>query len=156
MLRLNKLTDYSIVILTALAKRANETLSATVLAAELQLTLPMVSKVLKHLADAKFVSSTRGPQGGYQLAKASSDITLAGIVQALEHNPGITACSTDENQCDQTQHCLVKENWQLINKAVMLTLDSITLSDMTQPLTEHPVILHGITLKPSQEIAYER
>src|SRR5690606_6937908 len=67
MLRVTKLTDYATVVLTVLAARPAEVLSATELAEAAGLEPPTVSKLLKPLAQAKLVEGLRGVRGGYRL-----------------------------------------------------------------------------------------
>ncbi len=68
MLRISKLTDYAIVILSYLALDSAKVLSAQQLAEATHLSLPTVSKILKILLAAKLLTSFRGTGGGYQLA----------------------------------------------------------------------------------------
>ena len=68
MLRVTKLTDYATVVLTVLAARPSEVLSATELAEFTGLEPPTVSKVLKPLAQAGLVEGLRGVRGGYRLS----------------------------------------------------------------------------------------
>ena len=60
MLRVTKLTDYATVVLTVLAARPGEVLSATELADAAGLEPPTVSKLLKPLAQAGLVEGLRG------------------------------------------------------------------------------------------------
>src|SRR5690242_6886827 len=83
MLRVSKLTDYATVVMTCLAGAGDGVLSAQVLAERARLELPTVSKLLKQLAQAGLVTSTRGINGGYRLARAPERITHA-IANALE------------------------------------------------------------------------
>ena len=69
MLRVTKLTDYATVVLTVLAARPGEVLSAPELAEQAGLEAPTVAKVLKPLAAAGLVAGFRGANGGYRLAR---------------------------------------------------------------------------------------
>jgi len=63
MLRVSKLTDYATVVMTCLAA-GDGVMSAQALAERARLELPTVSKLLKQLAQAELVASTRGINGG--------------------------------------------------------------------------------------------
>ncbi len=57
MLRIGKLTDYAMLIMSFMAKDPLYLMSATALAEALHLTAPTVSKILKMLGDANLVIS---------------------------------------------------------------------------------------------------
>ena len=133
MLRVSKLTDYATVVMTCLAVGDEIVLSAQQLAERARLETPTVSKLLKLLAQAGLVESFRGVNGGYSLARAAQDITVAEIVIALEGPIGMTECSAQSGVCDHESHCGVRVNWQRINDAVVAALQSVTLADMLKP-----------------------
>nr|CEH58863.1 Transcriptional regulator, BadM/Rrf2 family [Xanthomonas citri pv. citri]CEH68614.1 Transcriptional regulator, BadM/Rrf2 family [Xanthomonas citri pv. citri]CEH79434.1 Transcriptional regulator, BadM/Rrf2 family [Xanthomonas citri pv. citri]CEI08874.1 Transcriptional regulator, BadM/Rrf2 family [Xanthomonas citri pv. citri]CEL45610.1 Transcriptional regulator, BadM/Rrf2 family [Xanthomonas citri pv. citri] len=135
MLRVTKLTDYATVVLTVLAARCDQVLSASELAEQAGLEAPTVSKILKPLSQAGLVEGLRGVHGGYRLARAASDITLVEIVEAMEGPLAITECSQDHSQCGIAQRCGVRSNWRLINDVVGDALRRVTLAQMLQPLS---------------------
>lgn len=132
MLRVSKLTDYATVVMTCLAG-ADGVLSAQALAERARLETPTVAKLLKQLAQAGLVESFRGVSGGYRLALAPRDITVAAIVEAMEGPIGMTECSTHEGQCGHESHCGVRVNWRKISHAIEEALASVTLADMIKP-----------------------
>src|SRR5262245_5736647 len=80
-LRISKLTDYGIMLLTHMARGpASRTYSASVLAARAHLSLPTVSKLLKTLARTGLLSTHRGVNGGFSLAQRPEDISVAEII----------------------------------------------------------------------------
>lgn len=132
MLRVSKLTDYATVVLTCLVGAGDGVQSAQSLAERARLEAPTVSKLLKQLAQAGLVVSTRGINGGYRLARAPERITIADIVVAMEGPIGMTECSAHAGLCDLEPHCGVRVDWQRINRAIAGALASVTLADMTR------------------------
>ena len=132
MLRVSKLTDYATVVMTCLAA-GDGVMSAQALAERARLELPTVSKLLKQLAQAGLVASTRGINGGYRLARAPERITIADVVTAMEGPIGMTECSAHAGLCGHEPHCGVRVNWQRINHAIASALASVTLADMLHP-----------------------
>ena len=130
MLRVGKLTDYATSLLSALAERPDGVRSAVDLAERARLELPTVSKVLKILAHAGLVASFRGQSGGYRLARAPEQITVADIVAAMEGPFGMTECVAHQGQCHHEPHCGVRGNWQRISKVIEQALRSVTLAEM--------------------------
>jgi len=133
MLRISKLTDYATIVMTCLATREGEVASAQTLAELARLETPTVSKLLKQLAQAGLVSSTRGSNGGYRLARAPDRITVADIVTAIEGPIGMTECSVHDGACGRESRCDVRANWRRINDAIEAALESVTLADMRSP-----------------------
>jgi FeS assembly SUF system regulator len=141
MLRVSKLTDYATVVMTCLAAAGDGVLSAQVLAERARLEVPTVSKLLKQLAQAGLVVSTRGINGGYRLAHAAEHITIADIVTAMEGPIGMTECSAHAGLCGHEPHCGVRVNWQRINQAIAGALRSVTLADMVKPPPKRAVTI---------------
>jgi FeS assembly SUF system regulator len=133
MLRVSKLTDYATVVMTCLVAAGDGVLSAQCLAERAHLEVPTVSKLLKQLAQAGLVASTRGINGGYRLARAPGRITIADIVTAMEGPIGMTECSAHAGLCGHEPHCGVRVNWQRINQAIAGALENVTLADMVKP-----------------------
>lgn len=133
MLRVSKLTDYATVVLTCLVSAGDGVQSAQSLAERARLEAPTVSKLLKQLAQAGLVTSTRGINGGYRLARSADSITIADIVIAMEGPIGMTECSAHAGLCDLEPHCGARVDWQRINRAIADALASVTLADMTRP-----------------------
>ncbi len=134
MLRVTKLTDYATVVLTVLASRPGEVLSASELAEQSGLETTTVAKLLKPLAQAGLVEGLRGVRGGYRLARDAARITLVEIVEAMEGPLAITECSHDHSQCGIAHQCGVRSNWRLINDVVAEALRGVTLAQMLHPL----------------------
>ncbi|MGB6006948.1 SUF system Fe-S cluster assembly regulator [Castellaniella sp.] len=131
MLRISKIVDYGILVLTHMAARPTHVCSAADLAASLGLGQPVVSKVLKLLAQHRLVSSTRGAHGGYRLERAANQINVAEIIDALEDQPfGLTECTAMPGACSVESGCHIRTHWQRINLVVRRTLESVTLADM--------------------------
>jgi FeS assembly SUF system regulator len=133
MIRITKQTDYGIVLLTHLAAHPEQQFNAPDLAGETHLPLPMVSKILKLLAREGLLTSHRGVKGGYSLARAAEEISMARIIAALEGPIAITECVGVESDCSHESVCTVRGNWQRINEAVRGALEGITLAEMAHP-----------------------
>jgi FeS assembly SUF system regulator len=133
MLRVTKLTDYATLVLTVLAARPEEVLSASELADEAGLEVPTVAKLLKPLAQAGLVAGFRGSNGGYRLARAAAGISLVEIVEAMEGPLGMTECSLHAGACGIEHSCGVRANWRRINDVVADALRGVSLAQMLAP-----------------------
>ena len=136
MIRLAKLTDYGLVVMTIIARNQSSGVqTARDLAAGSRLPLPTVSKVLKQLLQSGLLVSHRGIKGGYTLAKEPGDISVAEIIAAIEGPIGLTECSTDgASACDLERSCPIKSNQRVVSRVVRGALEKVMLSDLVQPL----------------------
>jgi len=148
-IRISKLTDYGVVILTHIAGGGGESpvngrdiagsggespLNARDIAAGVQLPAPTVSKILKVLSREGILISHRGAKGGYTLSAQADQITVAEIIGALEGPISMTECTIfGSEECGHQNGCPVSANWQIINHAVAKALSGITLADMMLP-----------------------
>ena len=131
-MKINKLTDYSIVILANLvAKDENAMHTAKELSEFSGIPLPTVTRILKILSNKGILDSQRGAQGGYELTKNSADISVAEVIEAMEGPIALTECASDDCGCALEPNCAVGKPWQKINKAVNDVLQNISLSDMS-------------------------
>jgi FeS assembly SUF system regulator len=143
MIRMTKLTDYGIVLLTHIARHPERlTRNAPELAAAAHLPLPTVSKILKILAREGLLVPHRGAKGGFSLARVPERITIADVINALEGPIALTECSAHgSDRCGIESSCPVSANWRRINRAVREALTGITLAEMAAPLyVTHPAL----------------
>ena len=131
-MKINKLTDYSIVILANLvAKDENAMHTAKELSEFSGIPLPTVTRILKILSNKGILESQRGAQGGYELTRNSAEISVAEVIEAMEGPIALTECASDDCGCALEPNCAVGKPWQKINKAVNDVLQNISLSDMS-------------------------
>src|SRR5512137_737044 len=131
MIRMSKLTDYAILILAHLA-RATGTLTAHEIAARSRVPLPTVSKLAKELSKAGLVVSHRGRNGGYGLARAPDQISVAEIVEALEGPIALTECARPGGKadCELEDTCLARASWDPVSRAIEDALRHLPLSSI--------------------------
>jgi FeS assembly SUF system regulator len=134
MIRMNKLTDYAILVLTHAARVPGASHTARDLSAQAHVPLPTVSKILKLLQKAGLLVSHRGIKGGYSLARPADDISIATVVQALEGPIALTECSGTGSLCGLEPECMVRSNWRTISAAVREALERISLAALAKPL----------------------
>ena len=139
MLRISKLADYATVVMVYLARHQG-LFNAKEIASQSHLAAPTVSKLLKLLAASQLVVSQRGSKGGYQLAQKAGDISVVQMIQAVEGQKGLTECSYHAGDCALEAVCAIRDNWQVISRAVNDALRKVTLAQLAQPqLKEHHI-----------------
>ncbi len=138
MIILSRLADYGVIVATCLAADRERQATASAVAAATQLPRATVAKLLKALARAGLVSSTRGVAGGYRLARDPAAISLSEVVAAIDGNIGLTQCSVHVEDCARTNYCPTRPHWAAINNAVAKALAAIALEEMVTPYTFAP------------------
>ena len=134
MLRMTKQADYGIVLLSHMAVSPERRFAAPELASATQLPQPTVSKVLKMLSRGGVLDSHRGVKGGYSLAEAPDQISVAQLIEVLDGPIAFTECIEDApGECSQEAFCHLRGNWQRINRAVRDALEGISLSELASP-----------------------
>ncbi|MDX8382258.1 MAG: SUF system Fe-S cluster assembly regulator [Ghiorsea sp.] len=133
MLRLSKMTDYGVLLMSELAKSVDNIQQTPILSEHTHIPQPTVRKVMTALIQADFVESVRGINGGYKLHKSPSNISVRDLIQCLEGNIALTDCEmSGKHACEQSDVCGTRTNWLKINQAMRDALQNITLEDMVK------------------------
>src|SRR5215217_2480275 len=141
MLRMSKMTDYGIVLMTELARAEGGTRTTRELAARTRVPLPSASKVLKGLLQAGLVVSHRGANGGYGLSRPAASLSLSELVASLEGPVALTECGVHTSggaPCELESVCQIRGHWRLINHAIQDALGRLTLADLIAPAPRMP------------------
>lgn len=133
MLRINRMSDYGMLILGDLALRKDAYVSATDIASSTHIALPTVQKLLKKLHQKELVLSKQGPLGGYALHDSAKLTSVAMIIQALEGDLSLTQCTSKEIKCAIESSCQIGDAWHVINRTIISALEKLTLLDLVYP-----------------------
>ena len=135
MIRLTNLADYAVVVMTAAARVPDARLSAARVAEATSIPVPTVAKLMGTLARGGLLTASRGVAGGFSLARAPGEISVAAIVEAVDGPIALTNCLTGESQdCTMEGHCAVRGHWGPINRAVRDALAAVSLADLLMPV----------------------
>ena len=159
MFKLNRMTDYAIVVLGVLAQRQGEILATAQLAELTGLNQPTVAKVAKTLMAADLLETQRGVHGGYRLAQPAAATSLVQIVEAMEGPIAVNDCVDGaQAPCVVSNCCFMSRNWNRVNLAVRNALSDLSLEDLIDPAqlftpTGHqPTADHPASAVPQNEI----
>lgn len=80
------------------------------------------------------VSSVRGAQGGYFLAKDADAITIGEILRALEGSLAPTDCTCEDNtyHCTLDGKCVTRSVWEQIRDSINKVVDNISLKQLME------------------------
>jgi FeS assembly SUF system regulator len=139
LLRLSKLTDYAVVVLTRLeaegaAPAHGGALTAPGLAQATGIAEPTVAKVLKLLSQAGLVEGLRGARGGYRLLRPAAELPISEVIVAIDGPIALTACVDGGfGLCDAESVCPVRGRWDPVNAAIRDALSAITVAEIMAP-----------------------
>lgn len=134
MIRLTNLADYAVVVMTAAARSSDARLSAACVALATGIPAPTVAKLMGTLKRAGLLASTRGVSGGFRLARATTTISVADIVEAVDGPIALTSCQHGTvSACALEGSCAVRPHWGPINHAVRAALAAVTLAELAGP-----------------------
>ena len=126
-------TRYSIRALVDLAMhRAEEPVSIRFLAQELGISKNYLENLMVILKRKGLVVPSRGPKGGYSLAKHPGDISLSEIFIATEGSDALVYCVSCPDSCPHSNYCTSRDLMKLLGEAVVGTLSPITLESMAK------------------------
>lgn len=89
-----------------------------------------LEQILGSLRRAGLVSTVRGAQGGYQIAKEPQETTLRDIIDAVEGPIELSECTSSDHNCQKSGTCPVRWVWQQVTDSINYELEKIKLSDM--------------------------
>jgi Rrf2 family iron-sulfur cluster assembly transcriptional regulator len=75
------------------------------------------------------VRGTRGPGGGYRLARSAEAISVAAIISAVDEKADMTRCGGEAN-CQDGEKCLTHELWTELSLEIYQFLDGISLANL--------------------------
>ncbi len=97
---------------------------------------PFLGKVFQTLVKAGLLLSSKGPGGGYQLAKAPEEITLYDIYCAIDGGKDLEACAVGLKDCHDGPPCPLHDTWKPIRNSIRQYLETTTLRTMSQAVTD--------------------
>jgi len=94
------------------------------------ISLSYLEQLFSRLRRNKVVASTRGPGGGYSLARLDSEISMAEIIIAVDESYDATSCGGEGSCSGDSYQCLTHDLWKELSDEIHQFLNGITLSEM--------------------------
>lgn len=140
MFKLNRLTDYAVVVLSQMTRDPEDVWTAPQISQDTGIPLPTVAKLLNTLTHGHLITSHRGAAGGYTLNRPAEQISVAEIIQTLEGPIALTACVDGATGgCEVEALCPMRGNWDKVNRAIYGALSQVTLAEMAANFYAFPL-----------------
>ncbi|MBV2163484.1 MAG: Fe-S cluster assembly transcriptional regulator IscR [Comamonas sp.] len=120
-----------------------------------QISLSYLEQLFGKLRRNELVESTRGPGGGYTLARKAADITVTDIITSVDEPIDATQCGGKENCLGEQGRCMTHDLWAALNRHMVEFLNSVTLQKLVEDqlargiqIEDKPVVRRAISSAP--------
>jgi len=141
MLRLSKKADYALIAMKHLARQRDVTsTSAREIAEQYDIPIELMAKVLQRLVRTGLLKSQQGTRGGYALSRSSTTISVADVIQAIDGPFTVTACSSENSDCEQFGKCSIRDPLWRIKERIVAALGTVSLAEMAAESDGPPAV----------------
>lgn len=133
-MNISSFTDFGLRALMRIAAEPDRVHSTADIANEFGISRNHLTKAVTALANAGFLVTFRGHDGGARLARPAAEIRLGEVVRALERDRALVECLRgDSGDCRVTPDCHLRHFLKEGEDAFIASLDRRTLAECTLP-----------------------
>ena len=130
-------TDYALRAMINLAGNYGENLvSSKSISLQEKIPYQLTCKLMQKLHKAKFVTSTMGPKGGFELSRKPEKITILEIIEAVQEPLSLNKCILKNFKCPKQNICTVKPKLIELQSYIGNYLSNLTLADLIERKTQ--------------------
>ena len=112
-LRISRKIDYGLRAMIYLASIPSDSvIPFREIARQMDVPEDFLAKILKTLVDQGLVRSTRGPHGGYALARNAAEVSFLDVIEAVEGPVALNVCLDGEDACGHSTSCTMVQVWR--------------------------------------------
>ncbi|MCG8485788.1 MAG: Rrf2 family transcriptional regulator [Clostridia bacterium] len=128
---LSSKTRYGLKAIYEIGLNANKKpISLNNIAEKYDISLSYLEQIIALLKKDKLIKSTRGPHGGYSLAREPSSISVGEIIRSLEGSYAPTDCVEENDHCYNATSCVTRSVFKKINDSISQVVNNMTLQDL--------------------------
>ncbi|MGA9594822.1 MAG: Rrf2 family transcriptional regulator [Acidimicrobiia bacterium] len=131
-LDLHKRTDLALSAMLELSER-DERVPGSELADALGTTRQYLPQILNPLVKKRWLRSTPGPHGGYELLVGLNDVSVLELIETMEGPTLDSRCVLTGDACPQEEPCALHGAWQHARSALMRELGDLSLLEARNP-----------------------
>jgi Rrf2 family protein len=124
---------YALRAIYALAEhRAPGPMKANEIAERQHIPIKFLEAILSQLKGGGFVTSRRGAEGGYLLAKTPEELTIGQVIRFIDGPVAPVECVSQSRpkDCDYPGHCPFFGFWGRVRQAIADVVDETTVADL--------------------------
>jgi Rrf2 family protein len=108
-----------------------------------------LAKILHALRNQGLVRSTKGPGGGYRLARPGDIMRVVEVIEAVDGHIDLRrACVLGLDQCTDIASCALHDVWKVFRENYYSTVSSMTLHDAAQALKRKHMLRETLDIRP--------
>ncbi len=116
-------------------KNGNRPVLVREIAAAADVPHPSLAKILHSLRGRGLVRSTKGPGGGYQLARSGDETRIIDVIEAVDGRIDLDrTCVLGLDSCSDDSSCALHDAWKLFRQNYATRLSTMTLRDAAEVL----------------------
>lgn len=133
---------YAVMAMVELAKHGDAgALPLAMIADSQKISIAYLEQLFLKLRRAGLVNATRGPKGGYQLARTPDEITIAEIMDAADESVRMNRCSVEgADWCLGTKRCTTHDLWRALGDHIGDFLVGVSLRDVLDQKFTKPTV----------------
>jgi len=135
-MQLTTFTDYALRVLISVGtKDGQEPSTIPEIAQQYGISRNHLVKIVHHLSQSGYLSTSRGKGGGFRLAKAPSDIRIGDVIRDAENHFDLVPCfsAAKKGDCAIEPACVLKRALREAVQAFLAVTDGYTLADLIRP-----------------------
>jgi Rrf2 family iron-sulfur cluster assembly transcriptional regulator len=130
---LSKSCEYGLrAVVYLAAKQDEEYVSIREISEKLDISFHFLTKILQQLTSANLLESFRGPKGGVKLHRASEQINLREIVEAIDGTELWTGCVLGLPGCGEQRPCPLHDEWATRRTNIKEMLEAMDLGHLAE------------------------
>ena len=136
-------------------RQGNDPVTLAAISQRQRISLSYLEQLFGKLRRHELVESTRGPGGGYTLARNAADITVADIIVSVDEPMDATQCGGKENCLGEAGRCMTHDLWATLNQRMVDFLASVNLQKLVDEqlakglqIEDKPVLRRAISTQP--------
>lgn len=127
---INRDVDYAARALVYMARANKPTVSVAQMQESVGVARPFLRKIMQKLHKAGILQAVRGKGGGFALAFKPENITLAGLVGALQGPLRLNDCVFRKKICQNHGACVLRHKIAAIESRMIAEVEGITIKDL--------------------------
>jgi Rrf2 family protein len=128
------------VIYLALNEEGTSKIGIKQISKELDIPTPFLGKILQSLAKHKLLVSTKGPHGGFGLAKNANEISLMDVVEIIDGLDNFNMCVLGLHPCsdkDDNHHCPIHQNYAEVREQLKTLFETENIGELAIRIKEN-------------------
>jgi Rrf2 family protein len=132
-MELTRASEYGVRCILFLASRGDgRFVSRREISDAMDIPFEFLGKIAQQLTRAGLLEVVQGARGGYRLALPPEEISLLGVVEAMEGDLLLNRCLMRTEACDRAGSCPVHAVWAEARRRLRETLAAATFADLVR------------------------